>query len=151
MKKLIFVYVITFIFSIACSPVVTDLGMLKALAPGMPNTITLSNGKVVYDLNGEWDALYEYYGTWSEYAKHPDVVKITQKGDVFVGVKQIGNTYVGKGEESVRGELAESGFKKVQVLTARRGYFDCTGKISEDGNKIIIDDGQVIRVTLNRK
>ena len=56
-----------------------------------------------------------------------------------------------KGEESIRGELTKNGFKKVQVLTARGGYFDCTGKISEDGNKIIIDDGQVIRVTLNRK
>jgi len=38
---------------------------------GSKNTITLPNGDVIWDLNGEWNALYEHYGTmeWVGIAK----------------------------------------------------------------------------------
>jgi len=118
---------------------------------GSKKTITLPNGDVVCDLKGEWDALYQFYGDWNAISDITDVLKITQKGAVFVGVKQIGGLWVGKGEESIRGELTKNGFKKAQVLTAMEGYLDCTGKISDDGNKIILDEGTKLRVKLTRK
>ena len=105
---------------------------------------------MVYDLNGEWDCLRVPYGSWSEYLDHKDFVKITQKGAVFVGVQQEGK-WIGKGEEVIRGELTKNGFKKVQVLTFLEGYLDCTSKISEDGNKIILDDGEKLRVEMTRR
>ncbi len=144
MKKILMTLILGLVFTAACAQ------MDIPLKQGMPNTVTLSNGEVIYDLSGEWDAFYENYGSWSHIGSYPDVLKIAQKGAIFVGIKQIGSPYVGKGAESIRGELDKSGFKKVQVLTSF-GYFDCKGQISEDGNKIIIDEGITIRVTLTRK
>jgi len=118
---------------------------------GPKKTITLPNGDVVCDINGDWDALYSFYGVWSDVADVTDVLKITQKGAVFVGVKQIGTVWASKGQEGIRGELTKNGFKKVQVLTASEGYLDCTCKICEDGNKIKLDDGEKMRVTLTRR
>jgi hypothetical protein len=49
--------------------------MENPLKEGMPNTVTLSSGEVVYDLNGEWDAVFDndYLGG------SKSVVKITQE------------------------------------------------------------------------
>jgi hypothetical protein len=65
----------------------------------------------------------------------------------------IGTIYVPKGAVSITGELDKNGFKKVRVVThtAAGTALDCKGQISEDGNKIIIDGGERIRVTLTRK
>lgn len=128
------------------------LVLLVSLGHGQSSkkTITLPNGDVVCDLNGVWDSLRKPYGSWSEYESHKDVVKITQKDAVFVGVKLEGK-YVSKGEESIRGEFTKGGFKKVQVLTMMEGYLDCTGKISEDGNTIILDASDKLTVTLTRR
>jgi len=54
------------------------------------------------------------------------------------------------GSTALRGELDKSGFKKVQIITGM-GTIDCEGQISEDGNKMIINDGEKARVTLTRK
>ncbi len=115
-------------------------------------TITLPNGEVVCDLNGEWDALYENLGASSYYGNLKDMLKITQHGGSFTGVKMIGTPYVGKGEESIKGELDKKGITKARVvLVTGIQFLDCKGQISEDGNKIIIDGGDRIRVTLTRK
>ena len=130
----------------------------------------LPNGDVVWDLNGEWDALYE----WGA-GKFPDIVRIPQQSDSFVGVKTIGSPYVPKGAVSTKGELDKNGVKKAVVMlcipaTQRdqnatcRGLLsshlrgqgmqstcDCKGQISEDGNKIILDGGDTITVTLTGK
>ena len=55
-----------------------------------------------------------------------------------------------KGSEAIKGELDKSGFKKVQIISAM-GPLDSKGKISEDGNKMIIDDGEKARGTYTRK
>ncbi len=117
---------------------------------GSKRTITLPNGEVVWDLNGEWDIYAENYGSWSQYGSYSDVYKITQSGSSFVGIRMIGNPWMGKGSEAIRGELDKSGFKKVQIISAI-GPLDSKGKISEDGNKMIIDDGEKCRVTYTRK
>ncbi len=116
-------------------------------------TITLPSGEVVCDLNGEWDALYENLGDHQWIGNIKDMLKITQKGDSFAGVKMIGSIYVPKDAVSITGEVDKNGVKKASVvlLTAYDKVLDCKGQISEDGNKIMLDGGERMRVTLTRK
>jgi hypothetical protein len=121
---------------------------------GSKKTITLPNGEVVCDLNGEWDALYENLGGYASLIGNlKDVLKITQQGGSFVGVKMIGTAYVPKDAVSIKGELDKNGVKKVRLVlqTSTDEGIECKGQISEDGNKIIIDGGERIRATLTRK
>jgi hypothetical protein len=113
-------------------------------------TITLPSGEVVCDLNGEWDVFIECYGPWKEFGSYPQIVKITQKGSSFVGIRMRDDPWNAKGAESIIGELDKSGFKKVQIMSAA-GPLDSKGKISQDGNKIVIDDGEKARQTYTRK
>jgi hypothetical protein len=108
------------------------------LKPGMANTVTLADGSVVYDLNGEWDAVFDN----GRYGISKDIIKITQKGNKFVGIKLIGNQWVGKGEETIRGELEGNGFKSLEGYTAAEGWVPSTGKILDGGNKIV-DQGEI--------
>jgi hypothetical protein len=117
---------------------------------GSKNTITLPNGDVIWDLNGEWDCWVENYGPWSQYGSYPQILKITQQGGSFVGIRTIEQPWMPKGSEAIRGELDKSGFRKVQIMTGL-GPLDAKGQILEDGNKVIIDDGEKDRKTLTRK
>ena len=119
---------------------------------GSKKTITLPNGEVVWDLNGEWDALYENFGAYSYIGNIKDMLKITQQGGSFVGVKTIGSGTVPKDAASIKGELEKNGIKKIWVMLFQGDSgMECKGQISEDGNKIIIDGGETVRVTLTRK
>ena len=111
--------------------------MANPLKAGMSNTVTLSNGDVVYDLNGEWDATYDnkQFG-----GKNKDVVKITQEGSKFVGIKLIGNQWVGKGQETIKGELEGNGFKSFNAFSVAYGWSPSNGKLSDGGNKIVSKD-----------
>jgi len=53
MKRILIILIIGFVFA------TIQAQMDNPLKKGMPNTVTLSTGDVVYDLNGEWDAVYE--------------------------------------------------------------------------------------------
>jgi hypothetical protein len=118
---------------------------------GSKKTTTLPNGDAIWDLNGEWDGIIEFYGRWSQSGSFPRIVKITQTGSSFVGYKiKKDEPWFPKGEESIRGELDKSGFKKVQIITDP-GPLDSRGKISDDGNKMVIDEGERVRLTLTRK
>jgi len=117
---------------------------------GSKKTITLPSGEVVWDLNGEWDAFIENYGPWSQYGTYSDVFKITQQGSSFLAIRMKGNPWLPAGSEGARGELDKNGFKKVQIISAI-GPLDSKGQISDDGNKIVIDDGEKARQTLTRK
>ena len=122
---------------------------------GSKKTITLPSGEVVCDLNGEWDALYESLGPWlwAGNKNVTDVLKITQQGGSFVGVKTIGGGYVPKDAVSIKGELDKNGIKMVRVvmMQGQDGEECYANQISEDGNKIIIDGCKNVRVTLTRK
>jgi len=119
---------------------------------GSKKTITLRSGEAVCDLNGEWDALYENLGAYQWVGNITDILKITQQSGSFVGVKMIGSAYVPKDAVSITGEVDKNGITKVRVvLVTGTQFLDCKGQISEDGNKIIIDGGERIRVTLTRK
>jgi hypothetical protein len=117
---------------------------------GPKKTITLPNGEVIFDLNGEWDVYIENYGPWSAYGTYPQLVRITLTGSSFVGIRMIDDPNNPKGKESIRGELDKSGFKKVHIMSGA-GPLDSKGQISEDGNKMVIDDGEKARHTYTRK
>ncbi len=118
-------------------------------AQGSKNTLTLPNGDVVLDLNGEWDCYTVNHGPWASEGSSSDVIRITQSGSSFVGVR-MRETPMMKGTEAIRGELDKRGIKWVQLDTAQ-DPLSCVGKISEDGNKMVIDDGQRQKRTFTRK
>jgi hypothetical protein len=144
MKRILIIFIIGFVFA------TVQAQMDNPLKDGMPNTVTLSNGEVVYDLNGEWNSFVEAYGPWKMYGTHRNIIKITQTGSSLVGVLMMDDEWYSKGWESIRAELDKSGFKKIEMMT-NLGTLDSKGQISDDGNKILIDDGEKRRMTLTRK
>jgi hypothetical protein len=69
-------------------------------------------------------------------------------GPSIFEIKQTGlieSPVVPTGSEAIRGELDESGFRNVQILLGMRPI-DCRGQILFNGNKIILDDGEKVRV-----
>jgi hypothetical protein len=119
---------------------------------GSMKTITLPSGEVVWDLNGEWDSLIEPYGPWKLAPSYKQLTKITQEGSSFVGTRMMADKYNPIGSKSLQGELDKSGIKKVQIVSnVLPEPWDAKGLISEDGNKIIIDDGVKVKVTSTRK
>lgn len=119
-------------------------------AQGSKKTLTLPNGEVVIDLNGEWDVRMENYGENSWAGSYPQLVKVKQTGSSFVGVRMMDDPYNKKGAEQLRGELDKNGFKKVKMVSVQ-GEIDAKGEISEDGNKMLIDNGVRARATYTRK
>ena len=117
---------------------------------GSKNTMTLSNGDVIWDLNGEWNAQIENYGPWKEFGSYPQLMKITQQESSFIGIRMMDDPWNRKGSTSMRGDLDKGGFKNVYTVSVG-GVFNCNGQISEDGKKIVLDDGRKNRVTLTRK
>lgn len=117
---------------------------------GSKRTTTLPNGDVIWDLNGEWDVLVEPYGHWSQEASFAQLLKITQKGGSFVGITMTDSPSYPKGEEAIRGELDKNGFKKVETMSDN-SRLNSRGTISEDGNKMVIDEGEKYRKTFTRK
>jgi hypothetical protein len=84
MKSALVFLMICFVF-VACGE---KNEPLKALQKGMPNTVTLSNGEVVYKMDGEWDAAIDWPHS-VELIK--DIVEMKQEGNKFVGVLLKGN------------------------------------------------------------
>lgn len=83
--------------------------MDNPLRDGMPNTVKLPSGEVIYDLTGEWEAVYDT-GGWGTLN---DTVKIIQNDNQFVGIYLIkGDWLVGKNEEK--------GSKTIETLLLKR-------------------------------
>ena len=109
---------------------------------------------MVCDLNGEWD--YQWAGR-SEYTNdaqlhYKDIVKITQQGNSFVGIRMRGAPYPisPKGTVVIEGELDKNGFKKLMYNEGSlSGQYE--GKLSKDGNKIEFDKPNSFSVVLTRK
>jgi hypothetical protein len=119
---------------------------------GSKKTITLPSGEVIWDLNGEWDVFFEHYGSHPFPGTYPQIFRITQTGSSFVAIRMIDDPYNFKGSQSLQGELDKSGIKKVTIVGALGSMVtEAKGQISDDGNKIVIDDGKERRVTLTRK
>jgi len=113
-------------------------------------TVKLPNGDVILDMNGEWDFYVSYLRPENQ-ALEGGITKIKQTGSSFVGISMNALIAFRKGSEIIKGELTKSGFKQVQIISSRLGNSDAKGQISEDGNRIIIDDGENLRLTFTRK
>jgi Lipocalin-like domain len=121
-------------------------------APATPK-VQLPSGETVWDLSGDWDAFAENYGPMARMGIYPTVWKITQAGSAVsaVRVKENPAPSPGRaGSPSLRGELDKDGFKRVELVLGTGSSAPVKGQISEDGKKIILDDGWSVRVTLTR-
>ena len=118
---------------------------------GAMKTVKLSNGDLVYDLTGEWDALIDNYGEWAEFGSYRNIIKMTLVGDSFRGIRLLDN---GPGEppDSIVVEIIseKNSFKQV-FISEGAGPCQCNGKLSEDGNKVFLDLENKARLTLIRK
>jgi len=134
MKRIITIVIIGFVFS------TVQAQMDNPLKEGMPNTVKLASGEVIFDLNGEWDAVWDTGG----YGTYQDVIKITQNEDKFVGVYLLkGDYHLKKGEEKVKGKLKgnsidEVFLKDVDPATFELYWIPSQGSISKEGNEIVI-------------
>ncbi len=123
--------------------------MGKAESPGI---ITLPSGEKVCDLNGDWDALFEHYGTCMNAGSWKAIVKIKQEGNRFVGTKLSGGPPDNIGNEVIRGEVDQKGYKKGEIYMRNwRLWAACKGKITDSCKKILMDEGSCVQVTLERK
>jgi hypothetical protein len=144
MKKIMMVFIVIGISTMA------NAQMDNPLKKGMLNTVEVSNGDLIYDLNGEWDVSVEHYGPWAQFGVVSDVSAIKQDGASFVGITLLGSPRSPKGSEKLRGELDKIGFKKVYTITGA-GPVDLNGEILNNGDKLLLDDGTKIRLTYTRK
>ena len=72
---------------------------------GSKNTVTLPNGDVIWDLNGEWNALYEHYGTMEWVGNSKGMIMMVQQDSTFVGKTTMDSAWSPKGTEKMRGEM----------------------------------------------
>lgn len=114
-------------------------------------TITLPSGEVVCDLNGEWNILYEHYGALEWVGNIKSILMILQQGNTFVGKTLTDSGWTPKGTEKLRGELDKDGIKKVQLTRPDKDWSDGKPEMSKDFDKIVIDDGDGLRMILERK
>jgi hypothetical protein len=132
----------------------TGLVFAQTAKPAAMKTVKLPNGEEVCDLTGEWDVLIENYGQAAIYGTYENVVKITLEGSSFVGVRLKEGppqAPAAAGSQLVRGELGKNGFNKVDIISSSGGLFPSKGEIIENGNKLIVDCPQRVKVTFIRK
>ena len=123
---------------------------------GWEKTVTLPSGEKILDMRGEWDVVYEFYGrdSWVHevFSIPKNILLITQEGDTFRAVQQIGGERFPKGTERIKGELDKDGFKEVQIcILSESNWTPVKGEISEHGNKVVFDDEDRFRATLTRR
>jgi hypothetical protein len=117
---------------------------------GWKKTLTLPSGEVVCDLNGEWASLWQGRGEYQGLGRIPNVIKITQQGNFFEGIRMIETSFFPKGSVVLTGELDKDGFKKLLFNSgALSGSYE--GKISKDGNKIEFEPNKSFYFELTRK
>lgn len=108
---------------------------LLPLSKNAPNTVTLSNGEIVYNMDGEWNAIIDD-SPWGEFK---DILTITQEGNKFVGIISKGNEKYHKGDELIKGELVKNGFESIERNTVQGWMTETIGKIDEGCNKIVVE------------
>jgi hypothetical protein len=118
-------------------------------------TVTLPNGEVVLDVNGEWEVLSEFQGAYGGLKPVNQIYLLRQEGTAFTAVKVSDTGHLPKGEELLRGELCAEGFKNTELkrllMDGTVEWIECTWEIQERGNKLVFDDGRTIIETLTRK
>jgi hypothetical protein len=128
-------------------------GVAGAQAAKPAAKVQLPSGETVWDLSGDWDTFNENYGSLARFGIYPNVYRITQTGSAFSAIRLKDNPPPSPGRAgspSLQGELDKSGFKRVEIVTSGGELLACKGQISDDGKKIVIDNGIMARVTLTR-
>ena len=147
MKKIVMASMLTLLLAFTFALVASAEMTIK----GWEKTVTLPSGEVILDMSGEWDVWFEYYGPYSGLPSHEVTVAITQAGNTFVGVRQAETPYWPKGTEAIKGELNKDGFKTLYGNRADVGWTPFMWEISDNGNKIVIEDGRAVSATLTRR
>jgi len=151
------------LLSIAAVLAWTDISAAQTAASPAPK-VQLPSGETVWDLSGDWEALIENYGPGARHGTGTNVYRLTQTGSTFHAIRMNDDPLLTKeiaehghapwgraGSPSLQGEAAGTGFKHVQIVYGSGGrVLPSTGHISEDGKKIVIDNGLYIKVTLTR-
>lgn len=126
--------------------------------------VQLPSGETVWDLNGDWEAQIENYGPGARDGTGTNVYRITQNGSAFQAIRtkddplltkeatEQGHSPWGRaGSLSLQGEVEKTGFKHVQIVFGSGGRIvPSQGHMSEDGKKIVFDNGSFARVTLTK-
>jgi hypothetical protein len=120
--------------TLACNTAMRGGAKTEALKAGMPNTVALHSGEVVYDLSGEWEFSLSACGH-----SRSGVIKMTQEGDRFVGTMVSGDYPYksGKGEE-VKGKIEGSTLTDVYFYTWQ-GWAISNVEIRNSGNEIVME------------
>ena len=129
----------------------TDISGAQTAASPAPK-VQLPSGETVWDLSGDWEAFIENYGPIKAAGSYPNVYRITQTGSAFqaIRLRDTPNGYGKAGSLSLQGELEGNGFKRVAIVFGSGEVLPSKGQITEDGKRIVIDDGFMARVTLTR-
>jgi hypothetical protein len=143
MKRVLIASVIVFVLMITFASVCVS----QMAEKGWEKTVTAPNGEVILEMNGEWDCLHEFPGMKG----FTIVSEITQKDKTFMGIRLQEFPYWPKGTEAIKGELQGDGFKAVSINRADLGWTPCKWEISKNGNKILLNDEGVVKLTLIRR
>ncbi len=149
MKRLVLVCVIIFLCTVACNSAMRDGA--TTLKAGMPNTLALPNGEVVYDLSGEWDIVTHV----SNFATFNGVIDVRQNGNQFVGSLQGGDFPVLETSEKIKGKVKGNEIEVIQFNTTH-GWVLSSGGLAEGGKLLSINtqspsEGWDINSTLKKK
>jgi hypothetical protein len=96
---------------------------------GSRNTIVYADSRtgkevVVYDLTGDWDANYNLV---------PEIVRVTQTGNYFVGIKTIGNNTIPREGKTIQGEI-DGNLIHCAMVSSIGSFHTSTSKITRDGD-----------------
>jgi len=130
----------------------TETGQAQTAVPAP--TLRLPSGESVRNLNGDWDVSIENYGPKATDGNYTNVYRIAQTGASFSAIRLRDNpppSVAKMGSTSLRGEMDQNGFKRLEIVTGQGVVYPSKGRFSEDGRKIDIDNGSVVRLTLTRK
>ena len=151
------------LLSIAAVLAWTDISAAQTAASPAPK-VQLPSGETVWDLSGDWEALIENYGPGARHGTGTNVYRLTQTGSTFHAIRMNDDPLLTKevaehghspwgraGSSSLQGQLEKTGFKHVQIVFGSGGRIvPSQGHMSEDGKKIVIDNGSFARVTLTK-
>lgn len=151
MKKWILIGFVVLFCCAACNSAMRDSATTGPLKAGMPNTLALPNGEVVYNLSGEWDIVTNV----SSHATFKGVVDMRQDGNQFVGTLQSGSYPTLETSEKIKGKLKGNEIDVIQFNTVH-GWIYSSGEIAEGGKMLRINtqspsEGWDIRSTLKKK
>ena len=151
MKKLTFLFLFVLLFCIVgCNSAMRSSETSK-LQPGMPGTLVLPNGEVVYDLNGKWDIVTKV----GIHATFNGLIDIKQEGKQFSGNLGSGNFPGLETSQKVKGKLKGGEIEEIQFNTVH-GWINSSGEILDGGKRIEIitqspSEGFDITSTLKKK